>query len=178
MPADSGWKPCIVMMGVSGSGKTTVGSRVADALGWDFLDADDFHPAENIVRMQAGQALTDEDRRPWLEGLRQRLHDPAGARRGMVLACSGLRRAYRDVLRNGPRPLHWAFLHGSHAVLRMRLEGRAGHFFDPRLLSSQLATLEEPQADEEMMILDIERQPAELVEAVIGGLTDGTTRHA
>lgn len=134
----------IIVMGVTGAGKTTVGQRLAETLGWRFHDADDFHPPANKIKMNAGIPLTDQDRWPWLRALRavieQALADDAGA----VVTCSALKRAYRDVLAGGLAQVRFVHLTGDPAVLAARLAGRRGHFMNPALLDSQIATLETP----------------------------------
>lgn len=134
----------IIVMGVTGAGKTTVGQRLAETLGWRFHDADEFHPPANKIKMNAGIPLTDQDRWPWLRALRavieQALADDAGA----VVTCSALKRAYRDVLAGGLAQVRFVHLTGDPAVLAARLAGRRGHFMNPALLDSQIATLETP----------------------------------
>jgi gluconokinase len=153
----------IIVMGVTGAGKTTVGRRLARTLGWRFHDADDFHPPENKAKMHAGVPLTDEDRWPWLQALRavieQALADGAGA----VVTCSALKRAYRDVLSGGLQGVRYVHLTGDPAVLAARLAGRRGHFMNPALLESQIATLETP---EEALDVDLALSPAEQVAAI------------
>jgi len=135
----------IIVMGVTGAGKTTVGRRLADVLGWRFHEADDFHPEANKAKMNAGVPLTDEDRWPWLQALRgvieQALADGAGA----VVTCSALKRAYRDLLSGGLSNVQYVHLTGDKAILASRLAGRRGHFMNPALLDSQIATLETPE---------------------------------
>ena len=134
----------IIVMGITGAGKTTVGRQLAGALGWRFHDADDFHPPANKAKMNAGVPLTDQDRWPWLRALRgvieQALADGAGA----VVTCSALKRAYRDVLAGGLDDVRYVHLTGDTRVVAARLAGRRGHFMNPALLDSQIATLEEP----------------------------------
>lgn len=134
-------------MGVSGSGKTTVGRLLAAELGLPFADADDYHPPANVAKMAGGQPLTDADRWPWLDALGQVLAKADRNRRGLVLACSALRRSYRERLRAAlphPDALRVVYLRVPRTELLRRLTGRPGHFFPPELLDSQLATLEEP----------------------------------
>jgi gluconokinase len=157
----------IIVMGVTGAGKTTVGERLAAELGWRFHDADDFHPEANKAKMHAGIPLTDEDRWPWLRALRavieQALADGAGA----VVTCSALKRAYRDVLSGGLAGVRYVHLTGDPRVLEARLAGRRGHFMNPALLESQIATLETPEGALEV---DVALTPAEQVAAIRAGL--------
>jgi gluconokinase len=133
----------VIIMGVSGCGKSTVGAALAQARGWRFLDADDFHPAANKAKMQAGTALTDEDRRGWLDALAEQITAHQAKGLDLVLACSALKEAYRERLRKASR-YRLVYLAGTREVLAERLAGRTGHFMNPGLLDSQLATLEEP----------------------------------
>lgn len=133
----------VIIMGVSGCGKSTVGAALAQARGWRFLDADDFHPVANKAKMQAGTGLTDEDRRGWLEALAAQLAHHQAKGLDLVLACSALKEAYREHLRRAA-PYSLVYLAGTQALLAERLAGRTGHFAGLSLLDSQLATLEEP----------------------------------
>src|SRR5262245_1440164 len=135
----------VVMMGVSGSGKTTIGKMLADQLGWTFVEADDFHPSANVEKMHRGTPLTDEDRRPWLAALRTRIDEACNRDENMVLACSALKHAYQDYLeRDDPACVRYVYLQGSEELLRQRLARRKGHFMNPSLLHSQFETLEPP----------------------------------
>jgi len=138
-------------MGVSGSGKTTVGRALADGLGWTFLDADDFHPRANVAKMAAGVALTDEDRWPWLDRLAGELRALEERGRHVVLACSALKQAYRDRLKRAG-DLRWVYLKGDAPTIEPRLAARTGHYMPASLLESQFAALEEPG---EAMVVDI-----------------------
>jgi gluconokinase len=136
----------VVLMGVSGSGKTTVGTLLATQLGWTFIDADDYHPAANIEKMHRGIPLNDEDRRPWLDALRQRIDTACAKGENVVVACSALKHAYQDYLeRDEPTCVHYVYLEGSEELIRQRLAGRKGHFMNPNLLHSQFETLEPPE---------------------------------
>lgn len=153
----------IIIMGVSGAGKTTVGRALAEAAGWKFADADDFHPEANRAKMSAGIALTDTDRAPWLDTLRKLISEALAANDPLVLACSALKGAYRDLLAVDADRVRFVHLHGSSVLLAARIGARAGHFAPPALLDSQLATLE-PPAD--ALALDVAASPAELVSAI------------
>jgi gluconokinase len=134
----------VIVMGVTGSGKTTVGERLAQEFGWPFHDADDFHPPANVAKMHAGIALTDEDRWPWLRAIRTSIDETLARGEHGVYGCSALKAAYRDVLANGTPAVRFVHLEGSAAILAERLRHRVGHFMNPDLLGSQLDTLEPP----------------------------------
>ena len=153
----------IVVMGVSGSGKTTVATGLATALGWAFAEGDDFHPAANVEKMRSGVALTDDDRWPWLETIGAWIGGKEAAGESAVVTCSALRRAYRDVLRRD-RP-HVRFLHveAPGAVIAGRVEHRAGHYMPPSLLPSQLATLEPLAPDEPGVTVSADGAAAEVL---------------
>ena len=133
----------IVIMGVSGSGKTTVGSKLAQQLGWEFADADDYHPAANIGKMRSGVPLTDADREPWLDSLRALIAGWIDAQKGAVLACSALREAYRVRLRVNEQ-VRFVYLKGSRDLLSRRMLERKNHYMKASMLESQLQALEEP----------------------------------
>lgn len=158
----------VVFMGVSGSGKTTAARAVQDLLGWDFAEGDDFHPAANVAKMEAGFSLSDEDRIPWLEALATwtREHDEAG--RPTLMSCSALRRSYRDILRTGGDTF-FVHLAGDKGVLLERMSIRE-HFMPPSLLESQLDTLEPLDADEPGMTVDVEQTPGLIAEQVVAEL--------
>jgi gluconokinase len=160
----------IVVMGVSGSGKSTTGERLARALGWSFAEGDDFHPEENVRKMAEGRALTDEDRWPWLLAIRAWMTREDLAGRDSVVSCSALRRAYRDVLRQGPSRVTFAYLEVSEEALRARLAGRTGHFMPESLLDSQLNTLEVPGEDEGAVVVNGNQTPAEIVADILSAL--------
>ena len=135
----------LVLMGVSGTGKTTVGKILADRLGWTFVEGDDYHPAANKAKMHAGIPLTDEDRWPWLDALRHRIDEARERGENLVLACSALKHAYQVYLRHDLDLVHYVYLEGSEALIRERLAHRTGHFMNPGLLHSQFETLEPPE---------------------------------
>jgi gluconokinase len=150
-------------MGVCGSGKSRIGSALAETLGLEFVEGDQFHPRENVQKMAAGIPLTDDDRAGWLDALSARLGDAAGSDTGIVVTCSALKRAYRDVLRRGAPGLQLVWLHGSPELLAQRMTQRQGHFMPTSLLDSQLATLEPPAADERAWALDAAESPERIV---------------
>ena len=164
----------LIVMGVAGAGKTTVGTLLAEKLGWQFADADDFHPAKNKEKIGCGIALTDADRAPWLAAMRNAILQWNAAGKNVVLACSALKRSYRDQLRTGP--VRFVFLKGDYALLQDRLRSRHGHFADEKILASQLATLEEPGDDESAtpnsapITVPAELSPEEIVAAIIAKL--------
>jgi gluconokinase len=149
----------VVMMGVAGSGKTTVGKLLAEQLGWVFADADDYHSAANVEKMRSGIPLTDGDRAPWLEALRSLIASWIEEKKSAVLACSALKRDYRNELLVGPE-VRFVYLQGDRALLEARMRARHGHFMAERMLASQLATLEEPA---DAVVLDVRRSPEEIV---------------
>jgi gluconokinase len=153
----------IVVMGVSGCGKSTVGTHLAQQIGATFLDADDFHPPANVRRMRAGVALTDAERTPWLDALAARLAAAGATDEAVVLACSALKRRYRDALRRGAPALTLVHLTGSPALLAERISARPGHYMPPALLPSQLTTLETPADDEHAITLDVAATTDDLV---------------
>jgi gluconokinase len=153
----------VILMGVTGCGKTKVGAMLAEACGWEFHDADDFHPAENVAKMKRGVALTDEDRWPWLERLNSLLLDSERAGNSLVLACSALKQVYRDRLARGCATTRFVFLDGDIELIRARLAGRQGHYMNPKLLDSQFAILERPT---DALRLDVAESPDVLVQRI------------
>lgn len=169
----------VLVMGVAGSGKSTVGEGLAAALGVAFFDADAFHPPANVERMARAIPLTDDDRAPWLAALADLLGGRLAAGESTVLACSALKRRYRDRLRAACPTLAFVFLKGDEALLAERMRGRRGHFMPTELLRSQLDTLEPPGPDEVALALDIARPPAALIAeaaAFAGRLPSAGTR--
>lgn len=164
----------VVMMGVSGSGKTTIARGVAARLGWDMLEGDAYHPPSNIEKMSHGIPLDDADRLPWLQAIAQAIDAALAARRCTVVACSALKRSYRDILIGPRKNVALVYLQGSRALLDERMRHRAGHFMPPSLLDSQLATLEEPTPDESPIIVSVAPPPEQIVDAVIAALRERT----
>jgi carbohydrate kinase (thermoresistant glucokinase family) len=159
--------PQIIVMGVSGSGKSTIGALIAGALGVPFVDGDSLHPQSNIEKMAGGRPLNDDDRWPWLATVGKTLADAGRQGTGMVVACSALRRAYRDAILQAAPNARFVHLAGSREVLASRLEGRSDHFMPPALLDSQFATLEPLEESEPGIVVDIDQAvPAIVSEAV------------
>jgi gluconokinase len=150
MDRDVGGPPTtsIVVMGVSGSGKSTVAAGLVERLGWDFAEGDEFHPPENVEKMRSGQPLTDEDRWPWLRRLAGWIGEHERAGRSCIVTCSALKRSYRDLLRDGHPSVWFAHVAAEAELIRGRLGQRSGHYMPASLLDSQLATLEPLQDDE------------------------------
>ncbi len=161
----------VILMGVSGSGKTTIGERLADRLDWTFADGDAFHPEANVEKMSRGEPLTDEDRWPWLRSIRDFIGDRLADDAPAVVACSALKAAYRDVLLDGNDGAALVHLRGPYDLIRRRLEARPEHFFDAELLDNQFETLEAPDADE-ALIVDIDASPEEIVQTILRELPD------
>lgn len=153
-----------LIMGVSGSGKTKIGKALAERLGWDFLDADDFHPAANIAKMAAGIPLDDTDRAPWLAVLHDKLLSTLQAGRHPVLACSALKEIYRKQLLDGNDGVALVYLKGSYELIYKRLCERAGHYMKPEMLQSQFADLEEPTS---ALVAEIQHPPEQIVREIM-----------
>ena len=157
--------PLVVAMGVSGSGKSTVGAALAQRLGVPFADADDFHPAANIAKMTAGHALDDDDRHPWLEAIGEWLSSQGAE--GGVIACSALKRRYRDQLRHHAPRVVFLHLDGSRDVIARRQASRPGHFMPTSLLTSQFATLERLAPDEAGVVIDVDQSVDAIVQQYV-----------
>lgn len=160
----------IIVMGVSGSGKSTIGALLAEALGWPFADADGFHPAANVAKMAAGQPLTDADRGPWLDAIAAHIGAARTAGQPVVVACSALRRAYRERLRAGHGDLIFLHLAGAPEVIATRQAARQGHFMPPSLMASQFATLEGTVEEADAVMVSVSASPHEVLVAAIDQL--------
>jgi gluconokinase len=157
-------------MGVSGSGKSTIGEALAKRLSWRYEDGDKFHPAGNVAKMAAGQPLTDEDRWPWLRAIADQIDRLSAVGVRSVIACSALRRVYRDILVHGRQDVRLVYLNGTQALIADRLSRRKGHFMPPGLLTSQFNTLEPPTADEHPVTVSIAAPVKTIVDDVLGQL--------
>jgi carbohydrate kinase (thermoresistant glucokinase family) len=169
----------LVVMGVSGSGKTTIAALLAQELGWRFEDGDWFHPKANVEKMESGTALTDADRQPWLEAIAAWIDDLKAKGGHGVVACSALKRRYRDILaRAGHDTVRFIYLKGDEALIAKRMTARHGHFMPPTLLESQFATLEEPGPDEHPITVSVAGTPYEIVAGILGALRSAANADA
>ncbi|WP_425065061.1 gluconokinase [Reyranella sp.] len=160
-------KTIVVVMGVSGSGKTTVASLLAERLGCAFQDGDDLHPSENVEKMRSGTPLTDADRLPWLQAIARRIDFWRERGESGVVTCSALKKAYRRIILDGRGDVSVVYLKGERALIHDRLLARASHFMPVALLDSQFETLEEPSEDESPIVVDIGKEPSQLVDEII-----------
>jgi gluconokinase len=154
-------------MGVSGSGKSTVGAMLAGRLGWAYAEADDFHPAANVAKMRSGVPLTDDDRRPWLHAIAEWMDGAVAAGRSAVVTCSALKRRYRDYLCDGRPYVRLVYLDGDKDLIARRMAARHGHFFPVRLLDSQFSELEPPQPGEHALSVSAAKAPSQIVDEVM-----------
>ena len=170
--------PCaIVVMGVAGSGKTTIGEKLAEQLGWAYEDGDRFHPKANVEKMSAGHPLTDEDRWPWLQAIADEIDQVCRRGGNVVISCSALKRAYRDVLVHGRDDVRIVYLDGSHDLIASRLAVRKGHFMPPTLLQSQFRTLQPPGPDENPVTVSIDAPVEEIVDDIMRKLAPAADLH-
>ena len=153
----------VILFGVAGSGKTTIGRLLAEELGWKFYDADKLHPVSNVEKMRQGIPLTEADRRPWLEKLRELLKGGIARKENLILACSALKEEYRAYLHISDE-IKWIFLKGEYGLIADRLQQRRGHFMNPNLLRDQFETLEEPKRD--ALVVDVEGDPTTVVQRI------------
>ena len=154
-------------MGVSGVGKTLIGSRLAEALGSEFVEGDAYHPPANIEKMSAGIPLTDEDRRDWLHAIGRRIKRANDLSEGVVVSCSALKHAYRDIIRAEAGRVQFIFLSGERELIARRVSERRGHFMPVSMLDSQLSTLEKPLTDEDVWVIDIQESPEKIVASLV-----------
>lgn len=157
----------LIMMGVSGSGKSTIADKLAERIGWRSVDGDKFHPASNIAKMSAGHPLTDEDRWPWLKAIAAEIDRSCKADEPAVIACSALKRSYREILVHGRDDVRIVYLDGSQQLIAERLAKRRGHFMPPGLLDSQFKTLEPPDESENPVTVSIDATPDDIVNDII-----------
>ncbi len=168
MSDDAGKMPCaLIVMGVSGSGKSTIAEKLAERLGWSYEDGDKFHPASNVAKMSAGHPLTDEDRWPWLRAIADEIDRVCGAGQHAVIACSALKRTYRDVLVHGRSDVRVVFLQGTQELIAKRMAARKNHFMPPGLLDSQFNTLEPPDLRENPVTVSIDAPVDAIVDDII-----------
>lgn len=163
----------VVVMGVSGSGKSTIGEQLAKALNGTFIDGDDLHPRANVIKMAEGNPLTDEDRAPWLTRINDAVFSLEQRSRIGVVVCSALKKSYRDAIRANNEAVFFLFLDGPKHVILQRMAARQGHFMKPKMLDSQFDALERPAIDEtDVMTVTIDMSPQQIVDKVVGMLTD------
>ena len=156
----------IVLMGVSGCGKTTVGTKLASHLGWEYQEGDALHPQENILKMSDGMPLNDEDRKPWIARVTDWINSHCLADRDGVISCSALKKSYRQTITSKQNDVYLVYLRGTRELLSRRLTQRRDHFMPPDLLDSQLDLLEEPSADERAIVVTIDRTPNDIVKSI------------
>ena len=170
--------PCaLVIMGVSGSGKSPIGETLGQRLGWPYADGDSFHPPANVAKMKSGQPLTDEDRWPWLKAIAAEIERRRQLGEHIIIACSALKKAYRDILVHGRDDIRMVYLNGSQDLVADRIGHRKGHFMPPGLLDSQFATLEPPSADERPIVVSIDASVDLIVEHILQQLQSDQTDH-
>jgi carbohydrate kinase (thermoresistant glucokinase family) len=167
----AGRATAIVLMGVSGAGKTTIGSRLAQRLHRSLIEGDSLHPPQNIEKMSRGTPLADEDRMPWLKAIAARIDDARRAGQPIVVTCSALKRIYRTALMNGHQDVCFVYLRGARELIARRLAARVDHFMPPSLLDSQFAALQEPGSDEPTIVVPIDATPDEIVDSIVERFT-------
>jgi len=179
VPETASVVPCaLVVMGVSGSGKSTIADKLAERAGWKYEDGDRFHPPSNVAKMSAGHPLTDEDRWPWLQAIAAEIDRACGAGEHAVIACSALKRAYRDILVHGRNDVRIIYLDGTQALIAERLASRKHHFMPPDLLDSQFKTLEPPQPSENAVTVSIDAPVEAIVDDIVRQLKLAPVDHA
>lgn len=166
-PSARAWTTAIVVMGVSGAGKSTIGRLLSQQLGRAMIEGDSLHPPGNVAKMARGTPLTDDDRLPWLKAIAARIDEARQTRAPIVVTCSALKRNYREILTGGHDDVGFVYLHGAKDLIAGRLEARTNHFMPPGLLDSQFATLQEPGADEPTLAMSIDATPDEIVGRIV-----------
>jgi gluconokinase len=161
------WRTAIIVMGVSGAGKSTVASRLAQRLNRTFLEGDSFHPPQNVEKMKTGTPLADADREPWLKAIAARIDAARSAQQPIVVTCSALKRVYRATLAVSNTDVGFVYLQGAKELIAQRLARRKGHFMPPQLLDSQFAALQEPADDEPSIVVPIDATPDDIVETIV-----------
>ena len=163
----STWTAAIIVMGVSGAGKSTIGELLSQRLHRPLIEGDSLHPAANIAKMSQGIPLDDDDRRPWLEAIAARIDEARRARTPVIVTCSALKCTYRDILTGGHDDVGFVYLRGAKDLIAGRLKARTNHFMPPGLLDSQFTALQEPDADEPTLAIAIDASPPEIVERIV-----------
>ena len=171
--SESRFPQVVIIMGVSGAGKSTIGTLLAEKLHWKFEDADSFHPPANVEKMRKRIPLNDDDRKPWLEAIAKRIDEILAAGEHGVITCSALRRRYRDILIDGRKGVRLVHLQGTEPVIARRMAARQDHFMPTSLLRSQFEALEQPTPDENPVVVSIEPSPIQIVDKIISELKAG-----
>ncbi|WP_354623059.1 gluconokinase [Psychromonas sp. MME2] len=161
----------IVVMGVCGSGKSTIGDKVSKLMGYKFIDGDDLHPKANIIKMAGGEALNDDDRAPWLERIRDAAFSLESKNETGIIVCSALKKSYRDKIRNGNQHVHFLYLEASIELIMQRMRARKGHFMQESMVNGQFATLERPENEPNVAVVDIDGTREQVIERAISALT-------
>ena len=167
----------LIVMGVSGSGKSTIAETLAARLRWTYEDGDRFHPQSNVAKMSAGYPLTDDDRWPWLQAIADEINRASATSKHLVIACSALKRTYRDVLVHGRDDVRIVYLDGSRELIAARLASRKNHFMPPGLLDSQFSTLEVPGPDENTIAVSIDGSVAVIIDDIVSKLSLGNSAY-
>ena len=168
------WGTAIVVMGVTGAGKSTIGALLAETLGRPLIEGDSLHPPANIAKMSQGIPLNDDDRLPWLKAIAARIDEARKAGRPVIVTCSALKRRYREILEDGHDDVGFVYLRGARDLIAQRLAARTNHFMPPGLLDSQFAALQEPADDEPSIVIAIDAAPDDIVRTIVGKFAMGS----